>query len=310
MKPIVYDVPEKQPKVTIGLGVYNGERFLHKKIESLLNQTFPYFEIIISDNASIDLTPKICEEYVKNDKRIRYVRQEKNIGHWNNYNFLLREARGEYFMWSAVDDITLPLFLEENIKILEENKDVVVSISKIKMYGDTTEFLNSKSNAGIFSSLWKKFLRNFGHLDSYPVHGTYEARIENYFKNISHSFVFYGIYRTQQIRQSFVDELFIGNDGATTLNVLKFGEIFVLNEILLHVYDSGMSRKGMIGVSREMNSGIGFIFPHMRFTNWCAKNIGTKIFLKKLGFFIKLNCYGEISLVIDLMRKIKNSGSK
>jgi glycosyltransferase involved in cell wall biosynthesis len=302
-------------QVSIGLPVFNSERFLQKKIESLLNQTFPYFEIIISDNASTDSTFKICQEYAKKDKRIRYVRQEKNMGVWGNYEFILKEAKNEYFMWTAVDDIMEPTFLEDNINILEADKNVAVSISKIKIYGEMTEFLNSGSNHGTFSKFIKNFLKDFGHLDSYPVDGIYESRIKNYFKNISHNIVFYGVYRTHQIRQSFVNKLFLWNDGATILNILRFGEIFVLDKILLYIYDGGMSRTGMIGVTLKLNRGIWPIFPYMQFTNWCAKNLGSRIFIKKLGFFIKLNCYGEISLIIDLIRRIKfvkneNSGIK
>ena len=60
----------KHPIVSIGLPVYNGEDFLKYALDSLLSQTFRDFEIIISDNASIDLTSKICEEYKKKDNRI------------------------------------------------------------------------------------------------------------------------------------------------------------------------------------------------------------------------------------------------
>jgi len=69
-----------RPKVTIGLPVYNGEKFIRKNLDSLLSQSYPYFELIISDNASTDSTSSICKEYEKKDKRIRYIRQKKNMG--------------------------------------------------------------------------------------------------------------------------------------------------------------------------------------------------------------------------------------
>ena len=68
-------------KVTIGLPVYNGEKFIHKCLDSLLKQTFKNFIIIISDNASTDNTKKICQEYSQKDKRIQYIRQEKILGY-------------------------------------------------------------------------------------------------------------------------------------------------------------------------------------------------------------------------------------
>ena len=71
----------KHPIVSIGLPVYNGEDFLKYALDSLLSQTFRDFELIISDNASTDNTPKICQEYVLRDKRIRYIKikRDKNI---------------------------------------------------------------------------------------------------------------------------------------------------------------------------------------------------------------------------------------
>ena len=87
----------KNPVISIGMPVYNGEKFLRNKIESLLNQTFQDFELIISDNGSTDLTYKICNEYTKKDKRIIYFQQKKNIGGWNNFLFVLEKAKNEYF---------------------------------------------------------------------------------------------------------------------------------------------------------------------------------------------------------------------
>ena len=60
---------ESQSKITIGLPVYNGDKFIHNAINSLLNQTFTDFEFVISDNASTDQTETICREYEKKDKR-------------------------------------------------------------------------------------------------------------------------------------------------------------------------------------------------------------------------------------------------
>ena len=66
-------------KVSIGLPVYNGERFIRNSIDSILSQTFTDFELIISDNASTDATKYICEEYAIKDKRIRYIRQPETV---------------------------------------------------------------------------------------------------------------------------------------------------------------------------------------------------------------------------------------
>ena len=73
-------------KVSLGLPVYNGERFVGQAIQSVLDQTFTDFELIISDNASTDSTPDICEDFARKDPRIRYIPQEINIGAKANFN--------------------------------------------------------------------------------------------------------------------------------------------------------------------------------------------------------------------------------
>lgn len=94
-----------RPRVSIGMPVYNGERFIREALDSLLAQTFADFELIISDNASTDTTGSICRSYAEQDTRIRYIRQQENLGALPNFQFVLNEACGEYFMWAACDDL-------------------------------------------------------------------------------------------------------------------------------------------------------------------------------------------------------------
>ncbi|MCT7961885.1 glycosyltransferase [Laspinema sp. D1] len=91
--------------LSIGMPVYNGVNFINKALDSLLDQTFTNFELIISDNASTDETETICGEYAKRDNRIRYIRQPENQGALANFQFVLNEAVGDYFMWAAADDV-------------------------------------------------------------------------------------------------------------------------------------------------------------------------------------------------------------
>jgi glycosyltransferase involved in cell wall biosynthesis len=93
------------PQVSIGMPVFNGEPFIREALNSLLAQTYSEFELIISDNASTDGTEAICREYAAKHKRIRYVRQPTNRGGLANFQFVLDEAVGEYFMWAAADDM-------------------------------------------------------------------------------------------------------------------------------------------------------------------------------------------------------------
>jgi len=114
------------PKVSIGLPVRNGERFLRQTIDSILLQTFEDFELIISDNASTDRTQDLCREYVCKDRRVRYLRNEANLGASENYNRAFRLSSGQYFRWAPADDLFAPTSLEACVAVLEANKDVVL----------------------------------------------------------------------------------------------------------------------------------------------------------------------------------------
>src|SRR3954471_8256298 len=103
------------PLLSIGLSVYNGEPFIREALDSLLSQTFRDFELIVSDNASTDGTSEICEAYAARDSRVRYYRNEKNMGAGWNTRRVFSLARGQYFKWAACDDICAPEFLERCI---------------------------------------------------------------------------------------------------------------------------------------------------------------------------------------------------
>ncbi|HWO93877.1 MAG TPA: glycosyltransferase family 2 protein [Dehalococcoidia bacterium] len=120
------------PKVTIGVPVYNGERFLAEALDSALAQTYGDFEIIISDNASQDGTDEIARSYVARDARVRFVENQTNVGAARNYNKLVRLARGRYFKWLAADDIMAPEFLARCIDVLERHPDVALAYPRTR----------------------------------------------------------------------------------------------------------------------------------------------------------------------------------
>jgi glycosyltransferase involved in cell wall biosynthesis len=119
--PIVSSVPT--PKVSIGMPVYNSEEYLREAIDSLCAQNFREFELIISDDGSTDCTEAICRDYEASDSRIRYIRRPCNLGMAVNYNFLLQEATGQYFMWAAHDDRWDKEFLATLVRALDLNAD-------------------------------------------------------------------------------------------------------------------------------------------------------------------------------------------
>lgn len=114
------------PRLTLGMPVFNGERFLEETLRSLLAQTFTDFVLIISDNGSTDRTQEICRSHGALDPRIRYHREEVNRGAAWNYNRVVELAEGEYFKWAAHDDLIAPDYLARCVEVLNRDPGVVL----------------------------------------------------------------------------------------------------------------------------------------------------------------------------------------
>ncbi|MFB3892030.1 MAG: glycosyltransferase family 2 protein [Phycisphaerae bacterium] len=116
------------PRVSVGLPVHNGQRYMREAIDSLLAQTFEDFELVISDNASTDATADISSDYARRDSRVRFVRSEVNRGLVWNFNNVFRLARGEYYKWLAHDDLCAPHFLRVCVDVLDRRRDFVLCV--------------------------------------------------------------------------------------------------------------------------------------------------------------------------------------
>lgn len=113
--------------VSIGMPVFNSEDTIEGALDSLLAQTYQNFELIISDDASSDSTGEICRRYQDSDPRIKYIRNEKNIGELANFNQVLRMGQGTFFMWAAHDDLWETDFIKELVALLEDNPSAVLA---------------------------------------------------------------------------------------------------------------------------------------------------------------------------------------
>lgn len=119
------------PKVSIGMPVYNGERFISFALESLCQQRYRDWRLLISDNCSSDGTQEICERFVRYDHRITYVRQSRNHGAGNNFKLVLDNANSEYFMWAAADDMWDTEFLNSCVESLEVDKQIGLAFTGV-----------------------------------------------------------------------------------------------------------------------------------------------------------------------------------
>lgn len=165
-------------ELTIGLPVYNDKKFIQQSIDSILNQSFRDFVLIISDDCSTDGSGAICLQYAQTDSRIKYIRQEKNIGISRNMQFLLSQAKTKYFMWAGDDDIMHSDFVTKLHQALE---DVPTATSAFC----TSQFIDEQN-------------RKIKTIDYNYQNNNTRQRVKNYIKNSSDVWG-YGMFRTTDI---------------------------------------------------------------------------------------------------------------
>lgn len=175
-------LPTGATRVTIGMPVYNGEKFIARAIDAVLGQTYKDLTLIISDNASTDGTQAICEEYARRDPRVRYMRYEENRGASWNFNNTFHHSRSEYFKWQCVDDSMAPTMVEQCVAALDREPGVVLAYHwaaiiddqdrVIGHWQDNLDLCEPRPHQRLRHVLYK---RNKGHLESQ--FGLYRASV-------------------------------------------------------------------------------------------------------------------------------------
>ena len=200
----------KNPKVTVLMSVYNGERYLTEAVDSILAQTFTDFEFLIIDDASTDRTPEILRSY--EDPRIRIITNEENLGLTKSLNRGLALARGEYIARMDADDISYIERLDKQIKYLEEHPDV-------GLVGSSFEIIDESGNI-VSRNIYKNFTNN----------KIYYALIFN--NCIAHSSVMYRRDLVINI-EGYNERLTRTQDFDLWSKISKKSKIEVINEVLL-----------------------------------------------------------------------------
>lgn len=203
------------PLVSIGLPVFNGDNFLEEALQSILSQTYTNFELIISDNGSTDRTQALCTAYAQQDHRIRYYRNQTNVGAGPNFNRTVALARGNYFKWAAHDDLLAPDYLEKCVAILAHDPAVILCHPLTKEI----------SANGLF-------IKNHGV--EMPRSGA--DRVEQRFADailIQHPcFDVFGLIRIEVLRQTRMIASFIGSDRVLLAELTLHGRFYKIPEYL------------------------------------------------------------------------------
>ena len=196
---------KSSPLVSVGMPVYNNKSTISDAIMTILDQTTTGFELIISDNASTDGTAEICQAFADEDKRIRFIQQEINIGSDNNFEFVFQEAIGEFYMWAPGHYSRSLNFIESNLKLLQGNP--------LCAFSSSPNFFVGEENTP-------------ERRISFCLEGSLFKRISMFLDNcwVSHA-CYYALFRRSYLEDySNISELFLANDWAMVMHLLIKGE--------------------------------------------------------------------------------------
>lgn len=245
------------PSISIGLPVYNGARFLPQALESLLGQSFSDIELIVSDNASSDSTQDICTEYAMHDARIRYVRQNVNIGAMRNWNFVAKQARGKYFKWSSASDYCAPDMLARCFAAMEAESDIVLCYGQTCLVDqETGELTEYTGNIEVMEDLpHERFSKLCGSLKLNNAYG--------------------GLIRTDALHRTKLNRLYSGGDIILMAELALMGRFRLLPQTLLY------RRMGRETSSNELSASDLAVFLDPQKTH----NLDLLHFSTHLGYF-------------------------
>ena len=122
------------PKVSVIMGVYNGAKKVKTAIESILNQTFTDYELILCDDGSSDNSIEIIEKYASTDNRIKVIKNTTNLGLAQTLNNCLKIAQGEYIARMDDDDISYPSRFKKQVEFLDSHYEYAIVGTSCTMY--------------------------------------------------------------------------------------------------------------------------------------------------------------------------------
>lgn len=202
--------------VTVALPTYNRVKGLQRALESVLKQDYPSIDIVVSDNASTDATAEYLSEIAKTDERIRVITHATNNGPLHNFNSCLEVAKGEYFMWLADDDWIAEDYLSVCVGMLEVDNNLVLA-------GGLAEFPDNPN--------YKHNLIKLDQNDPF-------LRLSMALWNLRENSIFYGLYRTKNIKPIGLRDGIAG-DWLTVAAMVVVGKVLMSDRTRLYRASGG-----------------------------------------------------------------------
>jgi glycosyltransferase involved in cell wall biosynthesis len=205
---------DRRALVSIGLPVFNGERYLKQALDALLAQDYQNLEFVISDNASTDRTAEICREYEARDPRIRYAAVQSNIGAVNNFNRVFDLCRGEYFMWAAHDDLWHPSFVSKCVARLEDTPGAALVCTNVRLIDEDGNQISEQALVG-------------------ATHPDRAARVRQFLSCRDLGYPAYGLARRETFQRALPLKLCWGSDFIFLTKMYLSGTVEVVPEPLI-----------------------------------------------------------------------------
>lgn len=166
------------PLVTIGMPIRNGMPMLAEAFRAVLAQDYPNFEIIVSDNGSTDATSTLLADFAKKDARICITRQVNLLTALDNFQWVLKRARGEFFLWGAHDDLRDPDYVSRLVAHLRVHPTAVLAFGELRVSSTFGEGYHVKSfvyeTKGL-SPLAR--VRKTAHRQCYHIYGVWRTAV-------------------------------------------------------------------------------------------------------------------------------------
>lgn len=183
--------------VSVIMPAFNAEDFIEEAIQSVLNQTYPHWDLIIVDDASIDNTTLLIDKFHKLDKRIKFFKNTTNLGTAESRNRAIEAAKGEYIAFLDADDLWLPKKLEKQLEFMQ-SQNLAVCFSSYGLISENGKDLNLQIEA-LPELTYAKLLK------------------ANYVGNLT------GIYNVKKLGKIYAPKLRKRQDWALWLQALKKG---------------------------------------------------------------------------------------
>jgi glycosyltransferase involved in cell wall biosynthesis len=199
------------PLVSIGMPVYNEAKWIRQALDALLAQTLRDFELLISDNASTDGTWEILQRYAAQDSRIALHRQPENRGAIVNFQFVLDQAYGKYFIWAGGHDLWSPNLLEVLAGDLQACPSAVLCVPRSAWITEGNEPLDS-------------FTNNVNAIDTRAERSS-AGRVLAMYQQMERCNALYGLYRRQVLLQAMPWPRVLGSDFIVLVRIAELGDI-------------------------------------------------------------------------------------